>query len=56
MRDKVTSQRGEDTGRQDSLGAIVMIYHVVVTLVKRQFQLWLGLKARSNEPQTSVDG
>lgn len=36
------------------MGAIVMIYHVVVTLLKRQFQLWLGLKARSNEPQTSV--
>lgn len=54
MRDKVISQRGEDTGRQDSLGAIVMIYLVVVTLLKRQLQLWLGLKARSNEPQTAV--
>lgn len=48
------SHRGEDTGKQDSLGAIIMMYHVVIILWKRHFQLWLELKARLSEPQTPV--
>ena len=37
------------------MGAIVTVtYHMLITLLKRRFRLWLGSKATPNEQQTPV--